>query len=303
MKIDRFFFAPASPLPLGILRILIASVLLIQAALIAPHFYELYGADGIFQGPLQIYFSSDTVPGVVSFARWMDAFGMSEPNALRLLGAIYVASLVFFLLGLATRLSSVLVWFTHLLIGGAHVTSYGVDQFAHFLLFYFTWMPMGHALSLDKLWGRVSGKPTAWARFSLRVLQVHLAIAYLASGIDKSFGDQWWNGEAIWRSLMQPIYMHFDMAWVASVPWLAKIFSWGTLLVEIGYPFFIFPTRTRKLWVLLTVSMHFGIGLFLGLHTFAALMAFLTLCLFGVPATPGIEKEVIPQPRPVDYRV
>jgi len=301
MKLDRFFFAPGSPLPLAVLRISVTSILLIQAALIAPNFYELYGAGGIFQGPLQIYFSSDTVPGVVSFARWMDAFGMSEPNSLRLLGCLYVASLLFLLVGLATRLSSILVWFTHLLIAGAHVTSYGVDLFSHFLLFYFTWMPVGHALSVDKLWGRVSGEPTAWARFSLRVLQLHLAIAYLFSGVDKAVGEQWQNGEAIWRSLMMPIYAQFDFSWIASVPWLAKIFAWGTLLVEIGYPFFIFPRRTRALWIFLTVSMHVGIGLFLGLHMFAALMSVLTLSLFAVPAgkVPGIKRYHVP----IDTRV
>jgi len=291
-RLENFFFAPAYPEPLGLLRALVSLALLVQALLVAPDYLELYSTDGIFQAPLQIFFSSDTVPGIVSYVVTMEKVGVPEYPALVGLGVLYIVSLIFLMLGLGTRIAAVLVWITHLLLGGTHVTAYGADQFAHFLLFYFLWMPINRAYSLDRFFGRVNGEPTSFARFSLRLVQIHLAIAYLASGLDKAIGITWWNGEAIWRSLMMPIYSQVDMSWVAQVPWLAAIFSVGTLVVEIGYPFFIFPQRTRRLWVVLTISMHLGIVAFLGLHTFGLLMASLTLSLFGLRSDPHVPVRV-----------
>ena len=68
---------------------------------------------------------------------------------------------------------------------------------------------------------------------------------------------------------------------MAQVPWLSKAVSWGTLVIEIGYPFFVWPRRTRGLWVLLTLSLHAGIALFMGLWLFSGTMAVLTFAAFG----------------------
>ncbi len=269
--LSRFAFTPASPVPLEILRILVSAVLLAQAFLVAPDFFELYGSQGIFQGPLQVFFSNDTAPGVVSVVRWLGPLGLTEKQSLGLVGVLYVTGLSFLLLGIATRTAAVLTWFTHLLLVGTHFTSYGVDQFAHFLLFYFTWMPVGG-----------SGRPSALAGFSIRMLQLHLCLVYFSSGIDKSFGDQWWSGEAIWRALSMPIYVQADMSWISSMPFVAKLTAWGTLLVEIGYPLFIWMPKTKMLWVVTTIAMHAGIGIFMGLHTFSFLMASLTFSMFGI---------------------
>lgn len=81
---------------------------------------------------------------------------------------------------------------------------------------------------------------------------------------------------------MLPIYSQFNMSWLAWYPALTKAVGWGTLLVEIGYPIFIWPKKTRRLWIALTIGLHLGIGVFLGLEFFSLIMAILTLSLFGV---------------------
>jgi uncharacterized membrane protein YhiD involved in acid resistance len=52
------------------------------------------------------------------------------------------------------------------------------------------------------------------------------------------------------------------------------------LLVEIGYVFFIWPRRTRRLWCIATIGLHLGLGLFMGLVFFSSVMILLTGCLF-----------------------
>lgn len=95
-------------------------------------------------------------------------------------------------------------------------------------------------------------------------------------------GDQWWNGEIIWRAMTVPEFSQFDVSWMAHVPWLPMIFGWGTLVVEFGYPLFAWLPQTRRALVVMMVALHGGIFLGLGLHTFSLLMIALNVCLFGV---------------------
>jgi hypothetical protein len=59
--------------------------------------------------------------------------------------------------------------------------------------------------------------------------------------------------------------------------------GWSTLVVEVGYVFFMWPRSTRKLWCIATIGLHLGIGLFMGLVFFSSVMILLTVCLFLIP--------------------
>ena len=114
-------------------------------------------------------------------------------------------------------------------------------------------------------------------------MQVHLCVIYLAAGLDKAMGRQWWNGEAIWQTVSQPAFSTFDLSWLARHSWIPMLAGWGTLVVEIGYAFLIWPRRTRKVWCIATIGLHLGIGLFMGLVFFSSVMILLTGCLFLIP--------------------
>lgn len=285
--VERFAFAPASAAPLAVLRIGLAAVLLTQAAMVAPALLELYGRSGILQGPLLDALGR---PGFVRLGWLIDrlaAFGVGEVPVIVAVGASYVLALVALLAGWHTRMAAAGAWFSHLmLMMTADSTNYGVDQFANIFLFYLMWMPAGAALSLDRWLGRAPIGPTSAARLALRVVQVHLCVVYLAGGLGKALGEQWWNGDAIWRTLNLPDYRQVDFTWLAYHPWIAVGAGWMVLLIEIGYPLLIWPRRTRRLWVAATVALHVGIAAFMGLGVFGAIMAVLTLSAFGVPADP-----------------
>src|SRR5262249_28227711 len=160
---------------------------------------ELYGTLGIVQRPI----ADAAVWEVLPRAGWLvDAlapWGVGEEPCVHGLFLAYVLSLAGLLLGWHTRWAAVVAWLTHLTLKtSSHVSAYGVYEFAHISLFYCVWMPVGHALSLDRRQGRVSGEASPGARLALRVLQLHLCIVYLASGIEKATGEQWRNGEAVW---------------------------------------------------------------------------------------------------------
>ena len=282
-----FFFAPATARPLAALRVSLALVLLGQAWLLRAEVLDLLAHDGIVQGELSKYLAGSGTPRAGWLVDQLAPLGVSEPACLYALCGLYVVSLVGLGLGLFTRFSAVMAWFLHwTLIRSAGTTSYGADTYAHIFLFYLMLVPAGDAFSLDVRRARFCPVPTPAARLGLRVMQLHLCVSYLASGIQKSAGIQWWNGELLWRALSLPVYQQYDMSWLASYPWLCMIAGWTALAVELGYCVFIWPARTRRLWIAAIVALHLGIGIFLGLGVFAVIMCVLTVTLFGVSPEP-----------------
>jgi hypothetical protein len=257
--------------------------------------YELYGSQGILQGTLG-ELPSDTWLDMSHWLSWTGRLGVGEDLAIALLCGLYLLGLTAFTIGWHTRAATVVTWFTHLVLNNTQATAYGLDQFAHMALFLLIWAPAGDALSFDCRRTRVCRPGASWqARLSLRAVQLWLCIAYLGAGIMKAIGPQWWTGEAIWRSLMLPSYIQFDMAWLSGYPSLARCLTLGTLLTEVGYAFFIWPRRTRGLWIAMTLMMHAGIGIFLGLHLFAIIMCVLTVSAFAV--SPAVRSPVLVQDR------
>jgi hypothetical protein len=77
------------------------------------------------------------------------------------------------------------------------------------------------------------------------------------------------------------------MGWMASYSFVAKLLCWGTLVLEVGYPVFIWPTATRRFWIVGIAGLHLGILVFLGLGSFALTMIVLTVAAFGVSPEPA----------------
>jgi hypothetical protein len=108
-----------------------------------------------------------------------------------------------------------------------------------------------------------------------------MCIVYLSTGIEKCFGIQWLNGEAIWRTLMMPIFRNYDFSWLSKFPIIPTLIGIGILIVEIGYSVFMWIPKIRVIWLALIILLHSGIGIFLGMWYFALVMIFLSLFAFG----------------------
>jgi hypothetical protein len=286
--VHGFFFAPARATPLAALRIGLSLVLLAQAALISPAFFALYERSGVLQGIVRDNLARPGLPNLGWLIRTLGRAGIGEATILTTTGIVYLLSLTALLLGWRTRAGAVVAWLTHLtLMMTGSGTNYGADNFGNIFLFYLILVPSEGALSLDRRAGRGSLAPTPSARFALRVIQLHLSMVYLAGGLFKASGEQWWDGDAIWRAVMLPEYRQLDFTWLADHAWFAKVSGWWVVAVETGYAIFIWPRRTRRPWIVATVLMHLGIGLFMGLGVFAAIMIAFTVAAFGVDAEPA----------------
>jgi hypothetical protein len=280
-----FVAEPASARPLAAMRIGVAFVLLLQALAIAPHLVDFFGMHGFMQSALVDAVVAHELPRVSWLARALAPFGIAETTALAICFCAYVASLHFLMLGWRTRIAAAAAWLLHLTLKtSGNLSAYGVFEFATIALFYCFCFPSGDAWSVDSR--RESRPPTPAARLGLRLLQLHLCVVYLSSGIEKASGEQWRNGEAIWRAIMRPAFEPFDLSWLAAHSWIAMLATWATLAVECGYVLMIWPRRTRRMWALATIGMHAGIACLLGLWAFSGVMITLNTAAFVISASP-----------------
>jgi hypothetical protein len=287
-RIVAFVAAPASPRPLAFLRMGVTGVLLLQAFMIAPDVSFLYGPRGAVQWAVSDPWLATGVPRLWWFTRALAPLDLEPATVVRGIFALYAISLACLFIGWRTRVAAVLAWLTHLsLKQSAAASIYGVDHFANIALFYMMWMPVGDYASLDVQSGRRKSDPSPAARLSLRVLQLHLCVVYFSSGLEKAVGLDWWTGDVIWYSLMRPDLSRFDFSWLTQAEWLTVLLAWGTLILEIGYPLYIWLPWTRKAWAWGIVGMHAGIAVCMGLVTFSGVMISLNVAATLVPVEPS----------------
>ena len=219
--------------------------------------------------------------------------GLGEEAILSMVWFGLCAAGCLLLLGLFCRPVAILAWFLHLCsVKSGDLFSYGTDNFTTIGLFYLMLCPFPDRYSLDRLWRRLPEKDPRVHGFYRRVLQLHLCFIYFFGGLAKSLGHGWWNGTTIWRALTRPPFNALSadtiVAWQFALP-LLGIFICA---LEIGYPIFIWPQKTRALWLTFALSMHAAIAFTMGLYLFSFIMIVLNVAAFG-PANRR------PQPRPV----
>jgi len=191
----RFWFAPADPLPLAIVRILGASLAIVLWSSFAWDLEAWFGPEGIVSPQL--------------LAQWRSPWAVSIFDAATTTGAvraIHVAGLVALValaLGLCTPVVSILsaVLFASLLHRGPMLAG-PADDVVAVVLWCLAIGRSGDALSLDRLIARRLGGPAATPavrnRIALSLLQVHASAITAAAVLTQLKADVWWDGTAAW---------------------------------------------------------------------------------------------------------
>jgi len=269
-------------MPLGIFRVLIAGFALLQAALWYPDWHAFFGEEGWIQWEISKALNEGWRIHMYHVHSVFKHLGLSASHTVEVFFWLYVSSAIGLLLGWFTRVWAILTWALHYVLLSTITTFvYGVDIFLHISMFYLMVMPAGKALSLDVRQGRVSSEPSWSVTLSIRVLQIHMCLAYLSAGFEKMLAADWWNGNVLWRSLVQPEFRQYDLIFLADYPWIAKILSWFTMIIETGYFIGMYIPKVRVLWLTGIIMLHLGIGMFLGLWLFGLIMILLSISAFG----------------------
>lgn len=270
---SQFWFAPSDPATLSMLRVLAGAMLFYTHLVWSRDLNAFFGPNGWL--PLEVM--NEIHEGRTAI--W-SLFNHIQSNSA--LWALHIGALVVFfclMIGLFSRVMAVLAYvlamsYANRVTPGAY---FGLDKINCLLAMYLMLGPCGARYSLDRLWRMRRGRsteivPSSTATIAIRLIQLHLCIVYLFSGLGKLQGIPWWDGEAVWMSVANMEYQTLDLTWLASHTWLYNLLTHVTVFWEITYCFLIWNRYARP-WVLfLAVCVHGGIAVALGLATFGIVM-------------------------------
>ena len=276
---DRFWFTPADPLPLAVVRIC-AGALLTWAGIVWYLDADAFFGPDAWQRAENVWRMNDQP------WQWSWYFLAGSSAAVRLLAALTTLAAVLLTLGIATPVAALvsLVGFISF-VNRAPLNVFGFDDTLGMLLIAVAVGPAGAVLSVDRLLAprRSRASPAVAANVALRLIQVHLCIVYLFSGCGKLLGASWWEGTALWGAAANVQYRTLDLTWLAGHPRLVNALTLSTLWWEITYAALVWPRLTRPLVLAMSLPVHLGIGLAMGMMEFG--LAMLTANMAFVPAS------------------
>ena len=283
----EFLFAPSTDTWLAVLRVgLGLEVTLYCLSLRNDWTYLLSGtARRLAEGLLSL--ETHFVPRLGWLTSLAAQLGVREEKVLFMAWVCLFAAGCALLTGFASRVSAIAAWLLHLCAAkSGGFMSYGVDNFMTIGLFYLMWSPLPDRYSLDWLLRGARPKHPELLGFWRRVLQLHLCIIYFFSGLTKCLGSGWWNGSSVWRALIRPPFNIIDPEILVRWNYVFPVAGIFVCLLEITYPFFIWNSQTRKIWLVCICAMHIGIGVTMGMYLFALIMIVLNMAAFG----PGLSR-------------
>ena len=186
------------------------------------------------------------------------------------------------IVGLFCRPAALTAWFLHLCtVNSEELLSYGMDNFTTIGLFYLMLSALPDRFSLDSRMRKLVPRNTQFLGFFRRVLQVHLCFVYFFGGITKAVGGEWWNGASVWRALTSPPFNLLPPSLLITCRYVLPVLGIGTCVLETGYALFIWPRRTRAIWLMCVIGMHVTVALTMGLYLFSLIMITLNAAAFG----------------------
>jgi hypothetical protein len=270
---NRFWFSPVDPATLALVRIL-AGLMLFYTHLVWTLDLDAFFGEHAWISPEA---AKSWLAGATSWS-W---FWVIHSRAV--LWTVHLAGLVIFAmftLGLFSRVTSVLA----LVVSVAYVNRvpgalFGLDQINCMLALYVMLGPSGDAFSLDRLRAvRRAGHPlppaapSVGANLATRLIQVHMCVIYFFAGLSKMQGGSWWSGTALWGAFANLEYQSLDMTWLASYPLVIAFMSQVTVWWELGFSVLVWPRILRPLVLAISIPLHLGIGICLGMMTFGLVM-------------------------------
>jgi uncharacterized membrane protein YphA (DoxX/SURF4 family) len=279
---NRFFFTPADPLPLALVRICTGLLLTWSSLVWLADVDAFFGTDG-WLAPHEVWRMNDQP------WQWSLYFAAASPTGIRVVAGITLVAAVLLTIGLATPLAAATAAVGFISAANrAPLNVFGLDDTLGLLLLPLVIGPAGACLSVDRLLARGlpgTGQGSAAsvrANVALRLIQLHLCVVYFFSGSGKLLGESWWEGTALWGAVANGQYRTLDLTGLARHPLVTNALTLGTLFWEVAYAALVWPRLTRPLALGMAVAVHLGIGLAMGMMEFG--LAMLTANLAFVPA-------------------
>lgn len=268
---DRAVFEPQTAQALGLFRIAVGLLTLYSFALFAKDAAVFFSDEGVI--------TSDTLREVMhrdyhTIFRWVHS-----PGGVRLALGVLFAAGVLFTIGWRTRVSAVVLF---ALVASFHERNNMVlnsgDTVLRTMLFFFMFAPAGAAFSVDSLLRRMRlpeesaylpSRSPPWAQ---RMMQVQVAVIYLATAYAKSGFDVWHSGHAMHYIFGLVDFNVRGVEQLLNYPALCAALTHATLAGEVAVPLLLWFRASRPAGMLIGVALHAWIIVAMNIPVFGTLM-------------------------------
>ena len=105
------------------------------------------------------------------------------------------------------------------------------------------------------------------------MIKIQICFVYATAGLLKVMGPLWNKGIALYYTMGVPEYGSDQLFKIFSqFPVLVVLFTFGTVIFQISFPYLIWNKTFRPLVILIGTSLHFSISFVMGLFMFGAAM-------------------------------
>jgi len=289
VAIDRYFFDQGSPTTLGVFRILIGSLAVINMVMLALDWEDWFGERGfipewmgrLWLGPdIQLGMGTDLIA-----PRLNPLVGVTNPTVVLGFYSITLIAALFTALGLWTRASTiVLAVGTVTLQHRNPIILHGGDSVLRIMVVYLAIAPCGAACSMDRmiaLWkGKMNALPVQVSLWPQRLITYNVSLIYFTTVWLKYFGDDWRTGVATWYPARLAEFQRFPVPdFINQFPFV-KFTTYGTLFIEFAMATLVFFRPFRKYVILGAICLHSYIEYSMNIPLFSFLMMSCYICYF-----------------------
>lgn len=278
----RFWFAPISPVTLGLYRILYGCCILIFVALLAPEIFTWFAADSMMRPASAEKFWGST-------PHWSVLLWFPQRPAVAIFFAVFTVAALLLTIGLWTRFSALLVFLGLISIGHRNpLVLNGADVVLRVMGFYLVLAPAGAALSVDRLRAIARGEagptPDLVPAWSLRLMQLQISLIYASTVLLKLKGTIWPAGLAVYYTSRLEEFYRFPVPFLAHSMLLVNLATYWTLAVELGLAFAVWIPGLRTFALINGVLLHLGIEYSMNVPQFEYIMIVNLLLFCNVEA-------------------
>jgi len=272
------WFQPAPTTPLELARIGLGAAMFCHYALATPHLAEFWGDAGWMPRAL---LATETASDPLYQSL---LFFVSAPWQLTAFHFVFLACCLALMLGWRTPPVKWLVLIAQISLDHRNpMFLYGVDKILAALLFILCLAPIGRALSLDRVRAVRAAKradlaatlppfQSEWTGACTRLMQVQMAVLFFYSAVAKA-GEDWRYGDAVWAVFTTDEHFSpFILGIFASHYWLVNLATYGTLFIELAFPFLVWQRVTRPFLLAGAMFLHLQFAILMGLFYFSFVM-------------------------------
>ena len=271
---EGFWFTPADPRPLAVVRIVVGLAAFAYVASFSSDLVRWFGPHGLLPPE-----TSAAVTGDAPSFRFSVFRLANSPTQLWTIHGISLGVAAALTLGLVSRAAAAATLIAVLsYVHRSFVVGGLIEPVLAMFLLYLCVAPCGAYLSLDRLLRmptllRGSDQPCVAATISLRLMQVHLAALYAVMGVTKLYGNAWWDGEAVWLLLAQTHSRPLDLTFLRDYPLVLAGWTHLIAYTHLAFAPLVWNRLTRPIVLILAALTWLSLIPVMGQTLFCLFMA------------------------------